>query len=870
VKYCLSLILISCVMTMLAADPAFVCTSNVTGNIQFTPQPLQLKFKFENKGTFSGDLTELIRVTDFQGNGLTPTQRTVKLAPNTVLTREIELPADRKGFFVVSYSLFRDNELLFSRSVTGAILDPVKQLDPAGSPLGMYCHNVQWNGKRELPILRNMGIVWVRTNLCWRENEPQRGNIQWKTADKVYSTLRDHDMNIMFNLVSPPSWAVKKINSYGGNPADFQDYAVFAARVAARYPDAHYLSLWNEPDAESHWDGGGAEYARMLKTVTPAIRAANPAAKVLPGGVTGSPALATKFMRELNAAGGRPFFDIYDYHYRNVAMHRQLIREFGWKDLPLLNSESAEGQDKAPQLVRETVSGLAAGMERTFLFLFWIKMTTPAEIEEFEPVVMVDNDSRPTTNFSIVYTMSRMLNEIKNCRDVSSDNVNLYAYQNGASPHCYVIWGKQPELRAVTLKSAGDLKAVDVGGQAHQLHPFNGIVSIPAADITYLQGNEIQPAGRAMAEIAKPLTEPIFGTEFSIPVRFFNPSTTTFQGKAQLIASPDWELAEVSMPLTLAPNETREIICRLKPRNLTDCSKSRLTLNLYQADGKLTGYDYRDLRLTTPLNFELSSAFRWGESYVRAAISNPTAAPVKATIRFSVPGNPKLAATMPVTLPPLKTSFVYFNPELSTDKHQGKVETTLTYPGGVIRKTAALNWIAIKSTGNAPIVLKERSDYISPSRILFQWDGPRDLSAVAYLSWDAKYLHLTVDVTDDIHSAEADPELLWQRDSLQIWFNGMLFNLGLTEKGVKLFRHHAGSTTMNIPFSAERKGNITSYHISFPKPDGSAWKENDTATFAFIVNDADVGAERKGWLYYLSDIGDHRSRQATPSITLIK
>ena len=37
-----------------------------------------------------------------------------------------------------------------------------------------------------------------------------------------------------------------------------------------------------------------------------------------------------------------------------------------------------------------------------------------------------------------------------------------------------------------------------------------------------------------------------------------------------------------------------------------------------------------------------------------------------------------------------------------------------------------------------------------------------------------------------------------------------------------------------------------------------------------IVNDADLGAERKGWMYYLSDIGDPRCRPATPEITLVK
>lgn len=88
-----------------------------------------------------------------------------------------------------------------------------------------------------------------------------------------------------------------------------------------------HWSIWNEPDAESHWEGGGAEFARLLKaTGLRSIRAANPEAKVLPGGVTGSPALAERFYRELQQAGARPDFDIYEYHYRNISLHRRLLR----------------------------------------------------------------------------------------------------------------------------------------------------------------------------------------------------------------------------------------------------------------------------------------------------------------------------------------------------------------------------------------------------------------------------------------------------------------------------------------------------------------------------------------------------------------
>lgn len=857
-------------LTVAAAEPKFTCRSNAPGNIQFAAKPVRLELQFENRGVFSGDVTELVRMTDFHGNGDAPERRTVTLDPKSVLKREITIPAERKGPFLVTYSLLKDGELVFCRNISGAVLDPVKAIDPEGSPIGMYCHHVQWNGKTELPILRDMGISWVRANLCWNVCEPGRGKYDWTQGDTSYRVLNEYGMHIMYNLVYPPRWAVTRVNIYGGNPADFADYAAFAARAAARYPKVLHWSVWNEPDAESHWEGGGAEYARLLKTVAPAVRAVNPEAKILPGGVTGSAALAERFMRDLNAAGGRPFFDIYEYHYKNLERHRKLRQEFGWDGMPFWNTEEATGSGKSAQLVRNTVSGLASGVERTFLFLYTIRMTRPEDFEEFGPVVMVDNDGRPTERFPVVYTMGRELNGIRDCRDVSQGNIRLYSYRNGDGKPRYVLWSDDVKTRAVTLKSSGLLRAVDAAGNAVRLTPFNGFVSVPASEVTYLDGTEVIPAGRPMAEIGVPVGKPVFGSEFEIPVRFFNPGATAFRGRAVLAASPDWEIAKAEVPLELAPGAVREVVCHLKPRNLADCTKSRLTLNLFREDGALTGYDLRDIELATALDFSLGSAFRWGEPRVRAAIANPTAAPIEATIRFCVSGEAKSGSAMQLTLPPLATSYVFFDPRWAAGKNRGTVDAVLTYPGGTVRHAATLDWIAVKSSGNAPIRLRARADYISPSRILFQWGGPDDLSAEAHLEWNAQYLTLSVDVTDDIHSAESDAGLLWQRDSMQIWFDGMLFDLGLMKTGAVLFRNNPKSERMKIPFSVVREGNTTRYRISFPRPGGGLWRENDTAKFAFIVNDADQGAERKGWLYYLSDIGDPRCRGTVPEITLVK
>ena len=201
-----------------AAEPVFSCRGNVPGNIQFAAGPVRLELRFENRGSLAGEVTELVRLADFHGNGEAPLRRRVMMEPAGVLEREIMIPPEHRGAFRLTYSLMRNGELVFSREVTGAILEPVKALDPENSPIGMYCYNLHWNGKRELPVLRNMGISWIRANLSWGRSEPERGRFDWKQGDDSSRLLKEYGMHAMFNLVYPPRWAVDRVNMYGGTP----------------------------------------------------------------------------------------------------------------------------------------------------------------------------------------------------------------------------------------------------------------------------------------------------------------------------------------------------------------------------------------------------------------------------------------------------------------------------------------------------------------------------------------------------------------------------------------------------------------------------------------------------------------------------
>lgn len=113
--------------------------------------------------------------------------------------------------------------------------------------------------------------------------------------------------------------------NFAQREAGYQRFAHFMADMAKRYPTVHFWELWNEMD-QGFTDLFGANdpkiplrergkmYAQMLKLAYPAIKAANPRAWVLTGGMTDW----NEFPRGLYEGGGRDYFDFMNLHTYGV------------------------------------------------------------------------------------------------------------------------------------------------------------------------------------------------------------------------------------------------------------------------------------------------------------------------------------------------------------------------------------------------------------------------------------------------------------------------------------------------------------------------------------------------------------------------
>ncbi len=183
---------------------------------------------------------------------------------------------------------------------------------------------------RTVALLRESGVSTVRANVSWSALEPNRKGELDATALANYDYAVDRARQAGLHVLMPisdgvPFWASADPNrsDAGGTrqwnrywrPVSFADYADFARRVVLRYKDrgVHAYEVWNEPNHPRFWPSGvdAGEYAAMLKAAAPAIRAADPAATVVLGGLTKSD---YPYLEKLYAAGARGSFDVVAIH----------------------------------------------------------------------------------------------------------------------------------------------------------------------------------------------------------------------------------------------------------------------------------------------------------------------------------------------------------------------------------------------------------------------------------------------------------------------------------------------------------------------------------------------------------------------------
>ena len=180
---------------------------------------------------------------------------------------------------------------------------------------------------RSIAMMKDEGVKWIRANINWSSVEPNtKGTLDaWWLGeiDYVVAQAQAAGIQILMPIADGvPYWASADPHKSGGSswdkyykPANFQDYADFASKIVARYAPkgVHAYEVWNEPNYSRFWPSGpsAVDYVNMLKVAYPAIKAADPSATVVSGGVSRND---FGFVAAIYAAGGKGYFDAVGVH----------------------------------------------------------------------------------------------------------------------------------------------------------------------------------------------------------------------------------------------------------------------------------------------------------------------------------------------------------------------------------------------------------------------------------------------------------------------------------------------------------------------------------------------------------------------------
>lgn len=183
--------------------------------------------------------------------------------------------------------------------------EPVQPVANPKSIFSVQMYGATGKNSRYFKAMDESGASWVRNRFSWMHVEPEDvtpdngKSYNWSSPDSVVAAAIDSNINIILTIEQSPKWAA----THPDGPIDrvpLSKFAEFVYDLVERYdgdgindapgaPIVEYFEFNNEPDrhcaGRPGWGAHGTEYGEMLKAVYPSIKAANPNAKVVFGGI---------------------------------------------------------------------------------------------------------------------------------------------------------------------------------------------------------------------------------------------------------------------------------------------------------------------------------------------------------------------------------------------------------------------------------------------------------------------------------------------------------------------------------------------------------------------------------------------------------
>ncbi|MEO8611636.1 MAG: LysM peptidoglycan-binding domain-containing protein [Chloroflexota bacterium] len=250
---------------------------------------------------FKTTVAQLVTLNNLRNPNFIYTGQVLNIPTNTSTTLPAVVPTA-----TVSAPLVQD---------ATAVVEPGGGLVAAPAPTGYgFGYGIEaYMVDQDVPTLTDqvasLGVSWVKQEILWKDFEPVKGEIDFDTIDAIVNSLHDKNLNILLTISAAPSWA-RSSTDENGPPDNFADYATFVGSLATRYVGkVQAYEIWNEPNLRREWNStvhaiNPAVYMDLLRAAYGAIKAADPSAVVVSGGLA-----PTGFNDGVNAISDRVFLD---------------------------------------------------------------------------------------------------------------------------------------------------------------------------------------------------------------------------------------------------------------------------------------------------------------------------------------------------------------------------------------------------------------------------------------------------------------------------------------------------------------------------------------------------------------------------------
>jgi hypothetical protein len=283
---------------------------------------------------------------------------------------------DRHGVLALFLDA-NDGEQRTSRWVTNvAVLFPVAPGQREASMLFGDCRGVRdWQRAMELPVLRKLGVKWVRVGEDWGRIEPRRGEYQWGRLDSEIQLVRDSGMFAIYLGGSGSDWTRAYGNhpwprgtdrfSASPDPSNYGALADFYEQLTRRFGHTiRAINVWNEPwelGGISGWGGTGLHYRDLQRAAFLGARRGDPT--VLVGGNDSDNNIYDNLMSDPAWRDYTSLLTVHGGGFPNQYIHRRAPDE-----MPIWNTEHWYTA-WSDMTVQEQLFNLVSGRSKTNLVI---------------------------------------------------------------------------------------------------------------------------------------------------------------------------------------------------------------------------------------------------------------------------------------------------------------------------------------------------------------------------------------------------------------------------------------------------------------------------------------------------------------------